>query len=83
MRIPEKIDPLIQVIDCYARHRKLAFLFECRVGSGRLIVSSMGLLEKQEYPEARSLLHGILDYMNSERFCPETALTQAELAAVL
>jgi hypothetical protein len=83
MKIPEHLNAIISVIDCYARLRRLAFLFECRVGSGRLTVSSMGLLEKQEYPETRALLQAILAYMNTEGFAPETSLTEDELTSIL
>lgn len=71
MIIPAEVKPLIEVLDCYARLRKMAFAFEGRVGNGRLFVSSMGLMEKLEYPEARALFNSIVAYMDSEAFAPE------------
>ncbi len=68
MVIPETVEPLLEVLDCYARLRKLAFMFERKVGEGKLLVSSLGLLEKQEYPEARALLKSIFGYMASNKF---------------
>ncbi len=64
MVIPDEIEPLLEVLDCYARLRKMAFMFERKVGSGKLLVSSLGLLKKQEYPEARALLRSICEYMS-------------------
>ncbi len=83
MVLTEDIKPLITVIDCYARLRNLGFLFECRVGSAKLIVSSMGLLEKQKYPEARALYFSILKYMSSGQFVPACVLTLEELKNIL
>lgn len=71
MVIPKTVDPLLPVIDCYARLRRMAFMFERKIGTGRLLVNSLGLLGKQEYPEARALLKSIYAYMESEEFSCE------------
>ncbi len=71
MVIPETVEPLLEVLDCYARLRKMAFMFERKVGEGKLLVSSLGLLGKQEYPEARALLKSIFGYMASNKFEPD------------
>lgn len=72
--LPGDMEAIVTVMDSYARLRQMALLFECRVGSGKLIVSSMGLLEQQEYPEVRALTHAIMDYMNSNNFIPKQEL---------
>jgi len=71
MVIPKTVKPLLEVLDCYARLRKMAFMFERKVGKGRLLVNSLGLIEKQEYPEARALLKSIFGYMASDEFEPD------------
>ena len=68
MQIPDTQEPLLEVLDCYARMRKLAFMFEREIANGKLLVCSMGLLEKQEYPEARALLKSIFAYMSAEEY---------------
>lgn len=83
MFVPGNLEPLITVIDCYAKLRNMAFLFECRTGGGRLMVSSMGLLEKQDYPEARALYRSIVKYMASEKFKPALTLSVKELKKFL
>lgn len=76
-------EPLFDVMDCYARLRKLAFMVEARVGDGKLLISSMGLLEKQEYPEVRAMLRSIYSYMNSNSFNPTQELTKEDLEKIL
>ncbi|MFV0343145.1 MAG: family 43 glycosylhydrolase [Anaerocolumna sp.] len=73
--LPPELKSIVTVMDSYARLRNLSILFECRVGSGRLMVSSMGLLEKQEYPEVRALTNSILNYMSSKDFEPTQEIT--------
>lgn len=68
--------PLIEALDSYARLRKLSFCSEYRMYNGKLIVSSMGLMEKQKYPEAKAMLKSILLYMNSEKFNPEKCIDE-------
>ena len=77
--IPENITPLVEAMDCYARLRKMAFLWECNAFKGKLLVSSMGLLEKQQYPEVRAMLHSILSYIKTADFHPSLTLDENQL----
>lgn len=81
--LPEDIEPIITAMDSISRLRRLAYLFECNVGEGKLIVSSLGLLENQHYPEGRALLHSILNYMCSKDFMPRQSITIEKLQDVL
>lgn len=81
--IPEEVEPIVTVMDCYARLRRLAFLFECKVGNGKLMVSSMGLLEKQEYPEVRALTNSIIMYMDSQEFEPAQEISLEVLKNII
>ncbi|MBR1685805.1 MAG: hypothetical protein IJ708_11770 [Clostridia bacterium] len=74
-----KIRPVIREMDSYARMRNMAQLFEVRVGKGRLLVSSMGLQDLQQYPEARALLSALYAYMAGDDFCPEYACAAEQL----
>ena len=71
---PEEFRPIVQVIDNFERNHKLGVLFECRVGSGKLMVCSCNLMEQQNFPEARQLLNSLLTYMDSENFNPECSI---------
>lgn len=72
--LPEYIQTIITEMDCYAYMRPMAQLFECRCGGGRLMFSSLGLQDLQQYTEARALLAALYAYMGSERFQPEQEL---------
>lgn len=73
---------LMEAMDCYARLRRLSFGFECKVGSGKLLVSSLGLLEKQHTKEGKALFSSILKYMCSEQFQPEPTMSETQLIAL-
>ena len=75
MILPERIDAIITEMDSYAFLRPMAKLFECRCGGGRLMVSSMGLHQLQQYPEARALQRAIYSYLASDAFQPEQVLS--------
>ena len=75
MILPERIDCIITEMDSYAFLRPMAKLFECQCGSGRLLVSSLGLHQLMQYPEARALQRAIYAYLASERFQPKQKLS--------
>ncbi|WP_026518269.1 glycoside hydrolase family 2 TIM barrel-domain containing protein [Butyrivibrio sp. MC2021] len=80
--VREDIRPIIKELDSYSKLRPLAKLFECKCLKGRVLFSSMGLQQLQEYPEAKALLSAIYQYLDSEDFCPEKVLETADLEAL-
>ncbi len=82
MILPQGTSSLVTGIDCYARLRNLGLLVEASVLSGRLMLSSMGLHQKQEYPEAQALYESILQYMASDAFMPAQSMTDVQLRAL-
>ena len=68
--LPENWQAIVTVMDSYATLRPMAQLVECRCGGGRLLMSSMGLQDLQQYPEARALLGAIYGYLASDRMNP-------------
>ncbi len=74
------IDPLVQPIDDWNRSWKLGLLFECRVGSGMLMVCSIDL--DSDRPGAESLRQSILNYMGGSHFSPGVDAEMAQLGAV-
>lgn len=83
MILPEGMTALVTALDCYARMRNLGMLTEVRAGAGKLMLSSMGLLEQLQYPEAGALLQSILNYMASRAFRPEQELPLAALGELV
>ncbi|MBI2302911.1 MAG: hypothetical protein HYU66_28730, partial [Armatimonadetes bacterium] len=78
--LPRELRPLVQVVDNFVRNDKLALAFECRVGEGRLLVCAADLDHNlASRPAARQLRSSLLAYAASDRFAPDTALTDEQL----
>ena len=69
---PPEFRPVVQPIDTWFLNRRLALLFEARVGNGKLMVCSADLQSHlDERPAARQLLFSLTKYMLSDRFNPK------------
>ncbi|MDD3488580.1 MAG: beta-glucuronidase [Paludibacter sp.] len=69
---PKGFQPIVQPIDTWFVNRKLAMLFEAKVGNGKLMMTSMDIENQlNERPVAAQLRYSILNYMNSQAFRPE------------
>ena len=79
VRLPAGLRPIVAQLDSFTTLRPLAQLFECRVGPGRLLFSSMALRALTDYPEAQALLNAIYRYMESDQFHPDQSLAPADL----
>lgn len=69
--LPESMQAIITEMDSYAYMRPMAQLIEWTCGEGKLMLSSMGLQDLLQYPEARALLASVYRYMDSEEFVPK------------
>ena len=68
---PSDARPIIQPIDTWFRSHRLAVLVEARVGSGRIMISSMDLSTSlPDRPAARQLRQSIVRYMETKEFRP-------------
>jgi hypothetical protein len=82
--LPKDLRPTVEVIDDWVTNRKLALVFEARVGAGKLLVCSVDLKHDLEgNPVARQMLHSLLDYMGSSKFKPAVPLTSEQIRSVL
>jgi len=78
-----KLRPIVQVIDDWNTNRKLALIFEAKVGSGKLLVCSVDIRTNlDERPVARQMLRSLVKYMESDRFDPRH-ITKIELIRTL
>lgn len=83
-KLPKNLQPIVQPIDDWNRNYKLGMIFEAKVGSGKLLVSSADLVnDLDERIVARSLRKSILDYMASEKFNPNVAITPNNFREIL
>lgn len=75
------VEPIVEVIDHFARMKRLAAVFECRVGAGKLFVSTLRFTDEAvcKRPETLFLFQEIYDYLISERFQPSAKISAAEL----
>jgi hypothetical protein len=81
--LPSGLQPIVQPIDDWNRNWKLGLLFECRVGRGRLMVSSVDLTgDLSALPVTRQLRRSVLDYMAGDRFEPATAVPAPDLRSL-
>jgi hypothetical protein len=73
---PPSFRPIVQPVDTWFLNRRLAFIFEAKVGKGSIMVSSADLSPETaaDRPAARQLYYSIMKYMNSARFKPSAEI---------
>ncbi len=71
---PAGFKPLIQPIDTWFMNRRLANVFEVKVGKGKLLVSSVDLKDPKKDAASHQLYYSIQKYMNSDAFNPQTTV---------
>jgi hypothetical protein len=76
---PESFQPIVQVIDNFARNHKLASIFETRVGPGRLLVCTIDLEALKDSLAGRQLMHSLVAYASSDAFQPPSRLNATYL----
>lgn len=74
------VTPIVRVIDNFVTNRRLASIFETKVGEGKLIFSSMDLTsDLDERPVARQLRASLVEYMAGDGFAPTTKVNAEAL----
>jgi len=82
--LPQALQPIVQMIDDWNRNYKLAAIFQCRVGKGKLLVCAADLeSELSQRPAARQLRYSLLNYMNSDKFNPSVDVTIEQLQSLM
>ena len=81
---PVEIKPIVQIIDDWVSNRRLALLFEAKVGNGKILVSGADLSNDLENRlEANQLKASLLNYMESEKFNPNVSLTGENIRGIV
>ena len=79
-RFPQELQPAVWAIDDWNRNYKLAVIFECAVGEGKLLVSAIDVTKPNDSnPVARQLKYSILNYMASDCFNPRVPVSAAQI----
>ncbi len=69
--VSKGIKPVVRVIDDWVTARSLGLVIECKVGNGKLLLTSIDLIsENEKRPEAKQLLYSLLNYMEGKLFNP-------------
>ncbi len=69
---PPGFKPIVQPIDTWFLNRRLALVFEAKVGKGKLVVSSANLSpDLKDSPAAQQLYFSLQQYMISDQFNPK------------
>ncbi|WP_228853027.1 sugar-binding domain-containing protein [Aegicerativicinus sediminis] len=79
-----KLKPIVRVVDDWTENRRLALIFEVKIGKGNLLFSGVDLHSNLENRiEARQLLYSLKKYMNSNEFNPEITLESDDIKGLL
>ncbi|WP_207532505.1 exo-beta-1,4-galactosidase [Desertivirga arenae] len=68
---PQGFKPLVQPIDTWFINRRLALVYEAKVGKGKIVVSSADLRADTDQPAAKQLYYSLQEYMNTDSFAPK------------
>jgi hypothetical protein len=84
--------PIVETIDNFVNNRRLATVFEAKLGKGAIIVTSIDLITPDtadgQYktgitPEIEHLRHCLAQYINSADFNPPTSITEQQLRSLI
>ena len=81
--LPRPMQAIVAELNSYAYLRPMAQLLECRCHGGRLLLSSLGLHELQQYPEARALQQAVYAYLAAPGPLPAQEMTVEEVRALV
>ena len=82
--LPGELRPIVQPIDDWNLCRRLALVLEARVGSGKLLLTSIDLRnDLDSRPVARCLRRSLLEYAASPAFEPAAALSLDQIRSLL
>ncbi|WP_027136584.1 sugar-binding domain-containing protein [Gaetbulibacter saemankumensis] len=77
------VTPIVRVIDNFVTNHHLANVFEAKVGTGKLVFSSIDLMSNlKNRPVARQLRCSLLEYMSGESFNPEKLISFDDLKKI-
>lgn len=82
--LPTDVRPLVQVIDDWVTNRRLGLVLEANVEAGKLVVCSIDLQhDLAKDPVRRQFRHSLLQYMASDQFAPQHAITPEQVRSLM
>lgn len=78
------VEPIVEVVDNFNRSKRLAYVFEAKIGKGSLFVSTLQLTadDQRKRPETAFLTREIIRYLTSDYFQPAQELTIGEVLGI-
>jgi hypothetical protein len=80
--LPRQLRPIVQVIDDWFQARRLGLIVEARVGTGKLLVTSIDL-ERPKDPVSRQMLFSLLQYASGAEFDPAVQVSPGQVRALM
>lgn len=77
------VQPIVESVDNFVNNRRLAQVFEAKVGKGSLIFSSIDLLTDAHLPELRQMQYSLVQYMLSDAFQPAMQLSEQDVRSLI
>jgi Glycosyl hydrolases family 2, sugar binding domain/Glycosyl hydrolases family 2 len=78
------IRPVVQIIDDWVTNRKLGYVFEAKVGPGKLVACSFDLESDLENRKvALQMRTSLLAYLSTDRFAPTYTMDKADLEVLV
>jgi hypothetical protein len=77
------LKPIVRIVDDWFENRRLALLFEAKVGKGKLLVSGVDLHTNLENRlEAQQLLYSLKKYISSKEFNPRNQVALSDVRSI-
>jgi hypothetical protein len=77
------LKPIVRIIDDWFENRRLALLFEAKVGNGKLLISGVDLHTNLENRlEAQQLLYSLKKYISSKEFNPQNEVALSDVRSI-
>ncbi len=81
---PVELKPIVRIIDDWVTNRRLALLFEAKIGKGKILISGADLVNYLETgTEAVQLKASLLNYMKGNKFNPSVELSTNQINKIL
>lgn len=81
--LPKSYEPIVEVVDNIDTNRRVALIFECNVGKGKLLIVASDLEKGMQFPEVEWLLQSLKEYVASKEFKPRLSLSARQLKTLL
>ncbi|OXU14329.1 discoidin domain-containing protein [Sedimentisphaera salicampi] len=79
-RLPEGVEPIVQIVPDWFAPEKLGIVFEAKVGSGKILAASVDMTTSiDKSPSIRQLKASLLSYMGSDKFSPEVSVSAEQI----